>query len=727
MKAKIILWVLLMSLFSSKVFAQVKIGSNATTLQEGSILELEANGNKAGLKIAEIALTSILDATTLPVQEMSKGTLVWNTATAGTAPNNVTPGFYIWMGTKWEKILSSASGNTKTIYDGNGKLASNRTIEMDTLSLAYTSEATNGTSHFSVDGTTFNVNAADNRVGIGNANPMATLDVAGNPTNTTSPDGVIVPRITRAQLIAKTVYGTNQTGAMIYITDLSGTVNAQTANVTATGLYFFNGTVWQKVIQDSVANSYMFVRATAQQTVNLNSNINFSTIDSQTGSDISFNTSTSVFTLKAGKTYKLTGIIPWASNTWSQWAWYNITGSTQIGSIAHQESTGATAGTFGGGTGVATAYVTPTSDIQVAFRFVRGASTSIVGDTSAAGAQASAVIEVVSGSLAAASNSNYKETLYARRITTNQTVNAGQDIILNSATGNIPYNTATGIVTLRAGVQYTITADMSVANITNTYAQYALVDATTNAIIETSAELVSTINTSNNSDAMLVLSYTPTSNQTVKLRVILNGFTVRSDLYSYLRITAEGTSDVSKFVGMLSNDYNELNTYPSGTIIVKDGSLYQANSTITAGTPFVIGLSGATFKSLSQRPEQQTNINNLIPFSTSWGLNVRYNDTNKQFEWMLSTSKFVRRMSTWSGASSFSQIGGGTITCNANEWNTIWTDSSLNLLYSDQETMTIRIADSQLAMSTGNYVEYEVIATVGSGGNSNHVRVIKNR
>lgn len=709
-----LLFLLLLINFNSQ--AQVKIGSNATALQEGSILELEANGNKAGFKIAEIALTSIIDTTTLPVQEISKGTLVWNTATAGTAPNNVTPGFYIWMGTKWEKILSSASGNTKTIYDGNGKIASNRTIEMDTLSLAFTSAATNGTSHFSVDGTTFNVNAADNRVGIGNANPMATLDVAGNPTNTTSPDGVIVPRITRAQLIAKTAYGTNQTGAMIYITDLSGTVNAQTANVTTTGLYFFNGTVWQKVIQDSVANSYMFVRSTSQQpTMALNSNVKFNIIDSQQGDDISVNFSTNVFTLKAGKTYKLTGVVPWAVNTWAQFAWFNITSNVEIGSRGHVETNSTT---------FATAYITPIVDTQVAFRFVRQGGSVTVGDTFAGGAQASAIIEVISSTIPVTGVTS--QYLTVSRTGTDQNVSAGQDIILNNTVGgNIPYNTSTGIVTLTAGNTYKFDVGLTAQNI-NISATYALVDANSNVQLSQLGELLAVTVGANNHSSPLVFTYTPTTNQTVKLRMISSSATIRSNLSSTMSITQIGTTNASQFVGMMTNSYDVGTTYPSGTIIVKDGLLYQANSTIVAGTPFSVGNNGNTFKLLSKEQEVESTVNNLVSF-TNWGLNVRYNHSSQQFEWMLATPRFVKRTSSWSMTSSFSQLGGGSITTVANTWYPLWTDSSLSLALGDQEYCTFRIADSALAMSVGNYEEYEVTATVGSGGTNNNIRINKKK
>ena len=41
------------------------------------------------------------------------------------------------------------------------------------------------------------------QVGVGTNDPKATLDVVGKPTDTSTPDGVIAPRIKRTELIAK--------------------------------------------------------------------------------------------------------------------------------------------------------------------------------------------------------------------------------------------------------------------------------------------------------------------------------------------------------------------------------------------------------------------------------------------------------------------------------------------------------------------------------------------
>lgn len=47
------------------------------------------------------------------------GTIVWNTATTGTLPNNVSPGLYYWNGSKWISVAGSPGGLDWSII-GNG-------------------------------------------------------------------------------------------------------------------------------------------------------------------------------------------------------------------------------------------------------------------------------------------------------------------------------------------------------------------------------------------------------------------------------------------------------------------------------------------------------------------------------------------------------------------------------------------------------------------------------
>ena len=98
------------------------------------------------------------------------------------------------------------------------------------------------------------------RVGINTETPQTTLDISGKkdtngdllPTDMT---GLQAPRLTRAELTAKgnALYGTDQKGALIYVTDVSaGNVLSQRINITTVGYYYFDGTLWQKMSGGSV-------------------------------------------------------------------------------------------------------------------------------------------------------------------------------------------------------------------------------------------------------------------------------------------------------------------------------------------------------------------------------------------------------------------------------------------------------------------------------------------
>ena len=93
------------------------------------------------------------------------------------------------------------------------------------------------------------------RVGINTMSPKTTLDVSGKTDGsgnllTNDITGPQAPRLTRSELTAKgdTLYGTDQKGALVYITDISaGDTNSQRVNITSTGYYYFDGSVWVKV------------------------------------------------------------------------------------------------------------------------------------------------------------------------------------------------------------------------------------------------------------------------------------------------------------------------------------------------------------------------------------------------------------------------------------------------------------------------------------------------
>ncbi|HQD34066.1 MAG TPA: hypothetical protein PKU81_01055 [Bacteroidales bacterium] len=100
---KFILLLLALILLSQSINAQnIGISDVAITPDASAMLEVKAS-NK-GLLIPRVALSSTTDNTTIASPATSL--LVYNTATAGTAPNNVTPGYYYWTGSKWMRLLA---------------------------------------------------------------------------------------------------------------------------------------------------------------------------------------------------------------------------------------------------------------------------------------------------------------------------------------------------------------------------------------------------------------------------------------------------------------------------------------------------------------------------------------------------------------------------------------------------------------------------------------------
>lgn len=113
-----------------------------------------------------------------------RGVLIYATAAVGTPSaktvNIQSAGYYYFDGNIWQKIIN-VDTNTN-IYNANGTLDSNRTVNMDDKLLFFNSSATTGTSHFRVDGSTFSVDAVNNRVGLGVVAPTTKLHVNNGTT-----------------------------------------------------------------------------------------------------------------------------------------------------------------------------------------------------------------------------------------------------------------------------------------------------------------------------------------------------------------------------------------------------------------------------------------------------------------------------------------------------------------------------------------------------------------
>ncbi|MBC7412406.1 MAG: hypothetical protein H7331_08120 [Bacteroidia bacterium] len=94
------------------------IGINNLTPDASAIMDISHSSR--GLLIPRLPLTSTTDVITIVSPALSL--LVFNTATAGVSPNDVTPGYYYWNGIKWVGISGDSwrlTGNAGTTAGTN--------------------------------------------------------------------------------------------------------------------------------------------------------------------------------------------------------------------------------------------------------------------------------------------------------------------------------------------------------------------------------------------------------------------------------------------------------------------------------------------------------------------------------------------------------------------------------------------------------------------------------
>ena len=108
---KSIIQTIIMFIIVQSTIAQNNVGIGTNTPNASAKLDI-IDANK-GLLIPRVSLTASNVAG--PVTSPAISLLVYNEATNGTAPNNVSPGYYYWDGGKWVKIMVN---NNNTIDVG---------------------------------------------------------------------------------------------------------------------------------------------------------------------------------------------------------------------------------------------------------------------------------------------------------------------------------------------------------------------------------------------------------------------------------------------------------------------------------------------------------------------------------------------------------------------------------------------------------------------------------
>jgi hypothetical protein len=150
-------------LLAVKADAQ-NIGINTTGAVPAASAILDLVAADKGLLVPRVLLTATNSA--LPVAAPAASLLVYNTATAGVAPNNVTPGYYYWDGSAWVRV---GTGNPGWTLLGNaGTVAATNFLgTTDNVDLVV---RTNNIERLRVMGAT-------GRVGWGTIAPVAPLEV----------------------------------------------------------------------------------------------------------------------------------------------------------------------------------------------------------------------------------------------------------------------------------------------------------------------------------------------------------------------------------------------------------------------------------------------------------------------------------------------------------------------------------------------------------------------
>lgn len=168
---KKIIEIVVIILFVSSANAQTGIG----TTSPNASAKLDITSTNKGFLPPRLALTAA--NVFAPVTGLSgttelataAGLLIYNTATSGTTPNNVVPGYYYWNGTAWIQIsgglvIETKSASFSLAASDNNKLffinsASAVTVSVPTLPIGFSCQLIQtgaGTITFSGNGTTLN-------------------------------------------------------------------------------------------------------------------------------------------------------------------------------------------------------------------------------------------------------------------------------------------------------------------------------------------------------------------------------------------------------------------------------------------------------------------------------------------------------------------------------------------------------------------------------------------
>ena len=94
-------------LYFSFTVLQAQVGINTTAPANGALLDIFSNNG--GFLTPRVELSGTDDVTTI-TPNATPGLLVYNTVIAGALPIQVTPGFYYWTGSQWQRFYNRGYG-----------------------------------------------------------------------------------------------------------------------------------------------------------------------------------------------------------------------------------------------------------------------------------------------------------------------------------------------------------------------------------------------------------------------------------------------------------------------------------------------------------------------------------------------------------------------------------------------------------------------------------------
>jgi hypothetical protein len=170
--------------FLSNANAQTGIG----TTTPNAAAKLDVSSSTKGFLPPKVALTAtnsfdpITGLSGSTALATAAGLLIYNTATAGTAPNNVVPGYYYWNGTMWIQIANGLIIDNSKTASFTLNAADNNKIFLITSSSAVTVTASNtspnilpvGFSCQIIQGSTGAITLAGSGITLNSANGLAT-------------------------------------------------------------------------------------------------------------------------------------------------------------------------------------------------------------------------------------------------------------------------------------------------------------------------------------------------------------------------------------------------------------------------------------------------------------------------------------------------------------------------------------------------------------------------